>query len=266
MASTGASARRRSRPRWPYVVHWRRCTGVAVLVGLMSTSGGSSAWALQGGEDPSQLPVLIDKRYGGENRHQLSLMFAATTFTKLTEGIGGYLAYQYNFTDMLGMELSGGFFSTGETFIMQSVRASTEGQEPFLPDQYALQWTAMANVVFVPFYGKMSFASEFDPSFDLFLVAGAGVVGARRAFGSAAGGEPERFESEVTWGVDVGGGFRFYLTDSIGLRFEFRNWLYPEPVEVPPEAQADGGVTSIGGVTSVLNFQAGVQFTFGGGS
>ena len=234
---------------------------VFAMAGLFSMAlAPSSAFALQGGEDASQLPVLVDKRYGGENRHQLSLMFAVTTFTKLTEGIGGYLAYQYNFTDMLGLEISGGYFSTSETFIMRSVRLSTGDQEPFLADQYALQWTAVANAVFVPFYGKMSFASEFDPSFDLFLLAGGGVVGTRRGFGLVGDGEPERFESELTWTVDVGGGLRFYLTDMVGLRFEFRNWFYPEPANF----QSNG--RDIGGVTSVLNFQVGLQFAFGGGS
>ena len=230
-------------------------------MGAVTFGQPGAALALQGGEDPSQLPVLIDKRYGGRNDHQLSLMFATTTFTKLTQGIGGYLAYQYNFIDMLGIELSGGFFSTSETFIMQRVRFNTGDEEPFLPDQYALQWTAMMNLVFVPVYGKMSFASEFDPAFDLFLLAGWGVAGVRRGFGSVGEGEPERFESELTWTVDVGAGLRFYFNDLIALRFEFRSWFYPEPGGEVPESGRE-----ISGFTSVLNFQAGLQFSFGGDS
>ena len=235
--------------------------GLALGIAAATSAAPTTALALQGGEDPA-LPVLVDKRYGGKGRHQLSVMFATTTFTKLTQGVGGYLAYQYSFTDMLGLELSGGFFSTGETFIMQRVRLNTGDQEPFLPDQYALQWTAMANVVFVPIYGKMSFASEFDPAFDLFFLAGGGVAGTRRGFGLTGDGEPERFESEITWAADVGGGFRFYFNDLIALRFEFRNWFYPEPGNF----QVPGSRREIGGITSVLNFQAGLQFAFGGDS
>ncbi len=223
--------------------------------------GSSEALALQGGEDPALLPVLIDKRYGGEDRHQVSLMFATSMVGKYTEGVGGYLSYQYNFTDMLGIEVGGGFFATSETSVMQSVRARTS-EEPFFSDQYALQWTGMANVVFVPVYGKMSFASEFDPAFDLFLLAGGGVVGTRRGNGFGGTGDPESFDSSTTWGVDVGGGVRLYLTPLIALRLEVRSWFYPDPADPP----AGANQTDIGGVTSVINFQAGVQFAFGGDS
>ena len=236
--------------------------GLAFGVGCALVVGPAGAYALQGGEDPAQLPVLIDKRYGGENRHQLSLMFATSMVTKYTEGIGGYLAYQYNFIDMLGIEIGGGLFATSETSIMQQVRLQFDDGEPFLSDQYAMQWTAMANLVFVPFYGKMSFASEFDPAFDLFLLAGGGVVGTRRGFGRLDNGDPERFESSVTYGLDVGAGLRFYLIDALAIRIEFRNWFYPDPANFSGPATG----REVGGFTSVLNFQAGVQFAFGGGS
>ena len=222
-------------------------------------AGQSDALALQGGEDPALLPVLIDKRYGGENRHQLSLMFANSVVAKYTQGTGGYLAYQYNFIDMLGIEIGGGFFGTSDTSILEDVRVRTAG-ETTLPDMYAMQWTATANVVFVPIYGKMSFASTFDPAFDIFLLAGGGVVGTRRGFQENANGEPQQFETSTTWTVDVGGGIRFYIIDLLALRLEVRNWFYPEPANF----QAEGNGRSIGGLTSVLNFQAGLQFTFGG--
>ncbi|MEM7677690.1 MAG: outer membrane beta-barrel domain-containing protein, partial [Myxococcota bacterium] len=236
--------------------------GLAACVALASVvSGPTEAFALQGGEDPASLPVLIDKRYGGKNRHQVSVMFATSMVTKFTEGIGAYAAYQYNFSDMLGLEVGGGFFGTNETSIMEEIRA-TNGDEPFLSDQYGLQWTATANVVFVPIYGKMSFASEFHPSFDLFLLAGGGVVGASRKFGGTPNQPTSTTDSEITWGIDVGGGFRFYITELVALRLEFRNWFYPDPANfLSPNTMRE-----IGGMTSVLNAQIGVQFAFGGDS
>ena len=243
--------------------HFTLRAGLATCVMLAGVATGQSeALALQGGEDPALLPVLIDKRYGGENRHQLSLMFGTSMVTKFTEGIGVYGTYQYNFIDMLGIEIGGGYFGTSETSIMQEIRA-TNGDEPVLSDQYAMEWTAMANIVFVPIYGKMSFASEFDPSFDLFLLGGGGVVGTKRGFGGfGAGGIPDRFESEITWALDVGGGFRFYFNRLLALRVEFRNWFYPDPAQLrTPNTDQE-----IGGITTVLNFQVGLQFAFGGDS
>ena len=86
-------------------------------------------------------------------------------------------------------------------------------------------------------------------------------MGAKRKFGGF-GATPITSESVTTWGVDVGGGFRFYLTRLIALRLEFRNWFYPDPADFQaPNTQRD-----IGGITSVLNFQVGVQFALGGDS
>ena len=130
--------------------HFALRAGLAAAVVFAGVATGQSeALALQGGEDPALLPVLIDKRFGGENRHQLSVMFGTSMVTKFTEGIGGYATYQDNFIDMLGLEIGGGFFGTSETSIMDEIRA-TNGDEPFLSDQYAMEWTAMANLVFRP--------------------------------------------------------------------------------------------------------------------
>ncbi|MEO1338542.1 MAG: hypothetical protein AAFV29_23065, partial [Myxococcota bacterium] len=104
--------------------------------------------------------------------------------------------------------------------------------------------------------------SRWHPSFDLFLLAGGGLVGASRKFGGTAVEPISRTDATVTWGLDVGGGFRFYVTDLVAIRLEFRNWFYPEPATF----QSPNTMREIDGFTSVLNAQLGIQFAFGGGS
>lgn len=245
-----------------------------VFAGL--AAGQPHALALQGGEDPTLLPVLIDKRYGARNRHQLSPMFGTSMVTKNTQGMGFYLAYQYNFTDMLAIEVSGGYFATSETSIMGEIRLEPNNlsREPFLSDQYALEWAGMVNFVFVPVYGKISFMSEFDAAFDLFILVGAGAIGAVRgsSFDSQmnltldqTNGDPTTFDREITGAASVGGGVRFYLLEWLALRAEIRGFFYPELLDasLPRSSGSNQAGDEISGVTTAVKIQAGLQFSFG---
>ena len=228
-------------------------TSLAFAV-VLGTSLGleRQAHALQGGEDPSKLPVLIDKRFGADGRHQLGLQFSTAIATKFVEATGFYLTYDYNFMDMLGLEVGGGYFFGKESKIMAQVRENFPNTEPPLSDLYQLQWMGTAALIFTPFYGKMSIAGIFDPSWDLFLVLGGGAVGIERQVGFAE--QNLAGDSQVTGLFTAGAGMRLYFFDYLILRLEMRNFLFPEP------AQGKDGLTS------GLHVQAGLQFNFGGGS
>lgn len=232
----------------------------AVSLGLIALSTPTAALALQGGEDPALLPVLIDKRFGMEGRHQASLQFSTSMATKYVEALALYAAYQYNFTDVIGLEIGGGFFFGDEATIMAQVRSKTPSKEPGLSDLYQLQWMAQADFVLTPVYGKMSFASEFDPAYDLYFLAGGGVAGTRRER-TALAASLGQYDSKVVPAFNFGVGLHVYFTKMIGLRLEFRDYFYPESYD-----PLDDGVTgeSKGGLTFNLHFQVGLQFAFGG--
>lgn len=216
-----------------------------------------TADALQGGEDPSTLPVLIDKQHGAGGIHELSLLYSMGVVNDYTTAFGGTLAYQYGLSEMFGLELSGSFYGVDETPIMKQIRGELAGkspaQNPELSDMYGARYTGMLNLVFVPIYGKASFASEYDPAFDLFVFAGGGVVGAERQ-PDVTGGSAD---SKLTFGFDWGLGLRFYLSRLFALRVEFRSLHFPEPGEYTQK---------VSGLTSIRYFQAGLQFNFGGDS
>ena len=219
----------------------------------------SSALALQGGEDPSLLPVLVDKRFGMESAHQLSLQFTTSFATKLVESVGIYGTYGYSFNDLFGLELGGGYFFGSESSIMQTVRATLGSVEPPFSDLFQLQWMANIDAVLVPFYGRISFASELDPAWDFFALAGAGAFGIRKAVGADGGS----FESKVTAGFNFGAGLRFYfkLADTrMALRLEFREYFFPDPANNP----TNDPMKNNDSITWNLHFQGGLQFAFGG--
>lgn len=232
---------------------------VGFLAGAACLAPAAEAYALQGGEDPALLPVLVDKRFGMSGRHQASLFFSTSMVTKFVESIGVMGAYQFNFSDLLGLEFHGGYFFGSETSIMDEIRRNF-GSEPELSDQFQLQWMAGADIMFVPVYGKISFASELDPSFDLFFVAGAGVAGTRRKSGGFTGDPNAGVSHETAVGpmFNFGLGLRFYFSRLVALRLEFRDYFYPDPANYADPAN------QVGGFTFNLHFQAGVQFAFGG--
>jgi outer membrane beta-barrel protein len=218
------------------------------------------AHALQGGEDPSQLPVLIDKRFGNRGVLQLSALFSTAMATKYVEGTGAVIGIGYNFSDLLGLELQGAFFAAQETSIMSEIRQSLP-TEPFLSDMYQVQWMGNLDLVFVPLYGKISFASELDPAYDLFLLGGAGFGGLRRQSGSvdAMGNDTRMYSTQSAPIFNVGGGLRFYFSRNplLGLRLELRDYLYADP-------SVDSTMKKYGGISQILDFQAGIQVGFGG--
>ena len=227
---------------------------VAVTTTLFITLGApQDAVALQGGEDPATLPVLLDKRFAPSGRHQASILFSTAMVTKLIQAVGAYGTYQYNFTDWIGAGFSAGIFLGDETSITDAIRLvedpdNPEGEEP-LGDLHQMYWMASVDVVVVPLYGKISFLSEFNPSFDVFALAGGGVGQVQRDR-APAGGPIQTTDTAFTPIFSVGFGLRLYLTDLVGLRIEFRDFFYPEPEE------------GVGGFTFNLHFQGGVQFTF----
>jgi outer membrane beta-barrel protein len=257
-------------------------TGLAASLALTIAGTATEALALQGGEDPALLPTLLDKRFGMGGRHHLSLFFSTTIVTKYVEGTGAQLGYQFMFTDIFGLELSGSFFLSDETNIMKEVRINFPGQDhPPLSDLFQMQWNASLDLVIVPFYGKLSFASELDPSFDIYLLVGGGVVGTERTEGppDAPTGSTGKITGQGNWGV----GLRVFDVDpwmpillfvpyliikpfdvlpdlgwnGLGLRIEVRHYFYPDP----GRAETDPPTGDF--FTNHLVLQAGLQFTFG---
>lgn len=228
-----------------------------VAVTLMTET---TALALQGGEDPALLPVLLDKRYGADSTHKLTLLLGSTVATKLVEDVPIIANYQYHFMDMLGVGLTAGFFIGSETSIGDAIRAKSVNPacdpgtvsncEP-LGDLYQMQWLVSGDIVFTPLYGKISFASEWNPTFHLYLFKGFGAGGVRRKQTVDGTTQAISHDSTVTFIGSFGVGLRLDILDWFGLRWEFRSFYYPEPA------------AGVGGVTMIPHVLGGVEFTLG---
>ena len=231
-----------------------------VLLGALSCglllAGSRDAHALQGGEDASTLPVLIDKRYGNAGKIQAYLLFSTPLTGKFIEANGGILGFNYNFFDWLGAGVVGGFFGSDEIGVVaDTVR---DGGDAPLPDLFRPQWMAGADVTLTPLYGRISFASEYNPAFDLFVLVGGGLMGVERNLGGIGS---EDTASDTTGYANVGLGTRLHFLEFLSARIEYRHILMFEP-DIPASEIDNITDPPSAALTNVQQIQLGVQFMF----
>jgi outer membrane beta-barrel protein len=226
-----------------------------ILAGLVAVACliPSAAHALQGGEDPDTLPVLIGKRYGEQGRLQLWVTGSIPLISKFTEMYGVTGGAGYAFSRLISVGVTGGFFGGGEVDVIEDLRLAS-GTELQLTDLHRMEWFAGADVIFTPIYGRISFASEYNPAFDLYALVGGGVVGTSREVTPGAGGVAQDQSSVTAYG-NFGFGFRFHFIDWLALRTEYRLFLYPEASAFPQNV--DGG-----GLTAAQQLNLGFEFSF----
>lgn len=223
----------------------------AALLAFAVLSGPIPALALQGGEDVGTLPVLVDQRYAQSSQLQLYANFSFPLVSKFVESYGVVGGATYNIRRWIGVGVVGGGFGGGEVDVISDVRLQT-ANELDLTDLHRMVWFAGAEATFTPIYGRISFAGEYNPAFDVFAVVGGGVVGTERdlSTGSTADGVVISSSQTTAYG-NAGFGFRFHILDPLALRVSYRLFLYPE------------GSESQSGLTAAQQLQVGLQTNFG---
>lgn len=133
----------------------------------------------------------------------------------------------YHMTDDLALELSVSYVLTNNSDLHDFLECPTGGTtcpnyldrvnkptRPFL-------LTAL-DLAYAPFHGKLGIFDKKIASFDLGLLVGAGLIGAEvdESQGLAS---PERvFKPAGHWGA----GFRFFFTETVGMRIDYRHFVY----------------------------------------
>ena len=107
-----------------------------------------------------------------------------------------------------------------------------------------LLWVAALEGSWSPIYGKLNVLAERVAHFDMSLVLGVDLVGHEQVLSSdeaiRLGLTPA---SKVALGGHVGLGARFFLSDAVALRLEFRDLLYQ--VTVPNRAGSGQGAADL---------------------
>lgn len=128
------------------------------------------------------------------------------------------LKYNYFFTETIGVEWQGAYLFK----INSDLKAFLDKQEFFssieLP-QYLLFYTGISGL-WAPIHGKISAFGSKLYHFDIALYFGAGMMGTKITKG-------QKVKNKYDVYGDVGTGFKFFLTDTLALRLDYRHYFYP---------------------------------------
>ena len=134
----------------------------------------------------------------------------------------------YHALDSLAIEGSFSYLMTSESDLLAFLKCptggskctslTTGGQEP-----PKLNWTASLNAVYSPFHGKLGIFASKISSFDINFSAGLGIINADIDESAI---DAKGAESAIKVGGNWGAGFRFFLTDALNLRVDYRQFIY----------------------------------------
>ncbi len=136
--------------------------------------------------------------------------------------VGG--RFNYYFLESISLEVAGSYVGPGlqidsdlSTFLKNEdkIQANVE----LLDVQ---QWRAGAGVSWSPFYGKMAFLQRKLSHFDISLTTGFGVVQLESPPEDGVGDPETPLRVEGHFGA----GFRFFLTESVTLRVDYRQFIF----------------------------------------
>jgi outer membrane beta-barrel protein len=129
----------------------------------------------------------------------------------------------YHFTEWLSLGVSaafGGTSPTGSTNICPvSLPCHPADQAQLNQVPGDIKWTGTAELAFSPVYGKLNVFAEKAIHFDLYLLAGGGLV----AYRDVVGASPATVTAPA---FDAGVGGRIFLAPWLALRLEGRDLLY----------------------------------------
>lgn len=137
------------------------------------------------------------------------------------------LSLNYWISNVLAVGATGVFFQglNATSDVNYFVGRSAELVVPI--NEYQL--AAAVNFSYVPLYGKFSMFNQFIFHWDMYLTAGVGIMRTRPI--AAVDPEVRTFDWNTRILFDAGLGFRVFVSRSVAITAELRNFIYPELLE-----------------------------------
>lgn len=177
------------------------------------------------------------KHFLKRNRLEVVPSFAMSLNDAFYTKIGGGVAVNWHFADSLALSLHYDKFGIYQT---DNVRIAKRELRSLLLSS-KLDWTAGADILWTPIYGKLAWFNSIV-QYDLFVLAGVGGAW------SQTSGHP--VDDGIHPAIDVGIGQRFALADFIAFEFWVKQLLYADR---PQDRQ-------ISEIQKVLTLNVGLSF------
>jgi outer membrane beta-barrel protein len=145
------------------------------------------SWSVAAKATEKSLPVVDKKLYPTRLNPEFSLMVDYSLATRYTTHQGLRASALFHIIDQVAVELHGGYLFGSESSIMKVLRDRSkenrrtlhQGREPAVPGLQQLTYHLGADLHVIPIYGKLSFVSELESSFQVYGLVGLGLAGTR---------------------------------------------------------------------------------------
>lgn len=171
------------------------------------------------GTEMREVAVLQKRLYRKEDRHEFSLYTGVIPNDDFYSYYPIGARWDFYFAEDFGTEVWGSYLirtaSGLESFLEANFNNSLLVDVP-----QSLQWLAGANFLWSPIHGKIGFFTDKLAHFDVHLAFGVGAIGTTVR-------EPGGEKGKVDISGNIGLGMRFYLSEDISVRFDYRQFFYP---------------------------------------
>lgn len=190
----------------------------------------------------SDISVIQKKYLPKTERFQLYTAGGLATNSPWFVNLGVKINFGYNFTESLGIEISGVYLSSAETEAAKEIRSNNNLQ----PDKFIItKYNTLIDLVWSPIYGKVTNLDSVIIPFDMYFAFGAGVSST-----NAQEGTVPTFH--------IGTGQIFALSKSMAFRWDY-SWSF---YQATPEIDAVSTSAPAKSNYNDLIFTAGISFFF----
>ncbi len=184
-------------------------------------------------------PIIANKKFPMSLTLEISAMFDYSFSDRFLNHAGGHLSLGFHIFDWLAVEGFAGGLYPQELNITRTVRVQgysrDSNEEPALSGLWQTFAFGGAGLQWAPFYGKLSFASDFQVAFQFFFFGGAAVEGIAKPSGindgqnvnnrrdfylGVVGGQTYNYAPRFS--AYYGGGVRILPWKWVALRLEVR--------------------------------------------
>lgn len=242
-------------------------------------------------DDEETIYAVQRKAYLVNQKLEATLMFAATFTDRFVQAFAPAGSVSYHVAENFGFELYGLYTFPDESGLTQEILDEYK-LTPEVAKLTQMLWGVGLGVQWSPIYGKIQVFGSSLGNFNFYVGAGAGLGQTRvqctpgleldpeRGFDPAPDGsglakcpmvdematmdvyevvyEPSRLQFMGA----ISGGIRFYFSNTVGLKFEIKDWIFATRVFRPSSTEPTQRFTDA--VRNNIFAQVGVSVLFGG--
>lgn len=163
----------------------------------------------------AQDQVIQNRKY--DLTSELSILGGGFLVDPYYKGATATVAFTVHLSDFWAWEVVNGTYSFNfDTSLKDEIQRVAFAQGQVVPEFAEITWIATSRLVLKPLYGKQALFNTEVIHIEAFLAAGPAVLSRANA------------DSSIAIGADIGGGFRFWLTEVVAVRLDIGQLLYLE--------------------------------------